>query len=292
MDLARIGIRWTIGDVSEVGFETLRLSIIGVSNVFEENADYAVCVNTISIKAARERTGRLPVLVQWVNAAGFLPAWLRNFVGSDMAEGVAWKLCPVRLFPQQYELSLDNDVILWSVPAAMKSWLESDARDACLLAEDVHPAAGQFAPDVGAEALNSGIRGFAPGMDIETRLFDFLRKSGHVLQSELDEQGLQAAVLSRRTLFKVGIEDVSICSAFPMHRQALGRCGVHFVGINRKTMPWILNGRPGHHATCENWLRWHPQVVQRISKDDGKRRKRYTFSRQLVNDMAARKGRS
>jgi hypothetical protein len=266
MALSGIGIRWTIGDVSEAGFETLRLSIIGVSSVFGDSASYAVCVNTISREIARERTGSLPVRVEWVHAAGLVPTWLRNFVGSDMAEGVAWKLCPVRLFPQQYELSFDNDLILWSIPTAMKSWLESDAPDACLLAEDVQPAAGQFAPYLGTEGLNSGIRGFAPGMDVESRLLDFLRKSGRILQSELDEQGLQAAVLSRRTLFRVGIDDVSICSAFPMHHQALGHCGVHFVGINAKTMPWILNGRPGHHATRENWLRWRPQVVQRISQ--------------------------
>jgi hypothetical protein len=147
----------------------------------------------------------------------------------------------------------------------MKSWLESDAPDACLLAEDVQPAAGQFTPYLGGAALNSGIRGFAPGLDVETQVFDFLCESGRTLQSELDEQGLQAAVLSRHTLFKVGIDDVTICSPFSMHQQALGRCGAHFVGINPKNSPWILNGRPGHHATRENWLRWRPQVVERIS---------------------------
>lgn len=260
-----IGIRWTIGDVSDFGFETLRLSIIGVSNLFGERASYAVCVNSISIEAARERTGTLPLRVEWVDAARLVPRWLRNFVDSDMAEGVAWKLCPVRLFPQQYEISLDNDLILWSLPSGMKSWLESDAPDACLLAEDVQSAAGQFTPYLGDEALNSGIRGFPPAMDVEGALWDFIRKSGRILQSELDEQGLQAAVLSRGTLFKVGIDDVSICSPFPMHHQTLGRCGVHFVGINPKTMPWILNGRPGHYATRGNWLRWRPRVLQRIA---------------------------
>jgi hypothetical protein len=36
------------------------------------------------------------------------------------------------------------------------------------------------------------------------------------------QQGLQAAVLLESKLFVVGTDDVSICSAFPMHQQGLG----------------------------------------------------------------------
>jgi hypothetical protein len=99
---SRIGIRWTIGDVAEAGFEALRLSIVGAFNLFGDSAGYAVCVNTISVEAARERTGALPVGVEWVHAAGLVPTWLRNLASSEMAEGVAWKLCPVRVFPHRY----------------------------------------------------------------------------------------------------------------------------------------------------------------------------------------------
>jgi hypothetical protein len=73
-----------------------------------------------------------------------------------------------------------------------------------------------------ASPLNSGIHGLPPGFDMGTRLHQKLTQSGTILKSELDEQGLQAAVLPKSKLFVVGTDDVSICSAFPMHQQGLG----------------------------------------------------------------------
>ncbi len=101
--------------------------------------------------------------------------------------------------------------------------------------------------------LNSGIRGLPPNFDLESKLESTLVQSGVQLQSELDEQGLQAAVLTRSNLFVVGTDDVAICSPFPDHQQRLGKCGVHFVGLNRKTLPWILQGRGAHESVRELW---------------------------------------
>ena len=63
-----------------------------------------------------------------------------------MAEGVAWKLAPPRLFPEACELSLDNDCMLWQMPEAIHAWLGDGDPARCLLAEDVRPAFGRFAP--------------------------------------------------------------------------------------------------------------------------------------------------
>ena len=170
-----------------------------------------------------------------------------------MAEGVAWKLIPVRLFPRLHELSLDNDVILWALPPAMRDWLNADDPRACLMAADVQPALGQFAEHCRHRALNSGVRGLPPGFDMEQRLKDMLAETAITLQSELDEQGLQAAVLLRTKLFVVATSDVSICSPFPNHQQHLGGCGAHFVGLNPKWTPWMLDGRGAHEIIRERW---------------------------------------
>jgi hypothetical protein len=170
-----------------------------------------------------------------------------------MAEGVAWKLAPVRVYPTLYELSLDNDVILWKVPDAMQRWLQTEDKKACLLAADMQPALGQFSEICQNRALNSGIRGLPPGFDLEGQLCNMLRECNVTLRSELDEQGLQAAVLSRSNLFVVSTDDVSICSPMPIHQQHLGRCGAHFVGLNQKWLPWTMDGRGLHELIRERW---------------------------------------
>lgn len=114
-----------------------------------------------------------------------------------MAEGVAWKLIPVRLFPSKHELSLDNDVILWDISKTMRQWLS--ANDACLMAADVAPALGQFSGLCQRRALNSGIRGLPPGFDLERRLDEKLTSTEFILQSELDEQACRLSLLAKQS---------------------------------------------------------------------------------------------
>lgn len=260
----RLGLRWTIGDVSNFGFEALRYSLWSALQLFGRQARYAVCVNGLAVGVARDKAGDVPDHIEWLRSEELIPAWLDSHVDKEMAEGVAWKLCPVRLFPHLHEISFDNDVILWSVPRAMKRWLESGDPEACLMAEDAQRSLGQFADLCDSRSINSGIRGLAPGFDLDKRLQETLRGTGIKLRSELDEQGLQAATLSRAGLELVGTTDVSICSPFSMHQKVLGRCGVHFVGLNRKRMPWIINGHPAHEAVRELWLSHRDGVEGKI----------------------------
>lgn len=260
----RIGIRWTVGDVSECGFEALRLSIWSASKIFPEGTRLAVCVNSISTEEAHRRTGDVPISVQWVNANPLVPAWLNKRADSAMAEGVAWKLAPVRLFPDRYEIALDNDVILWRIPDVMQVWLESDDPATVLMAEDVERAFGQFSEMCDRRSINSGLRGLPPGFDYEQRLRTVLERTGLALRSELDEQGLQAATLCQSNLVLVPTHDITICSAFPMHQHRLGRCGAHFVGLNPKTLPWkSADGRPMHEPIRDAWRR-HSQAISKM----------------------------
>lgn len=92
MDRQRpVGVRWTIGQVSRQGFETLRLSIWGAWKVFGPDARYAVCVNSVPLDAARDRTGDVPAEVAWHDVTDRMPAFLRAHLDGAMAEGVGWK---------------------------------------------------------------------------------------------------------------------------------------------------------------------------------------------------------
>lgn len=227
-----VALRWTIGDVSARGFAALRLSILGARQAFGADAGLAVCVNTIDIATARARTGPVPEEVSWHRCDGRIPGFLRDHLDPGLAEGVAWKFAPMRLFPGDWEIALDNDCVLWAMPDPVRAWLAGETQ-ACLLAEDVAPAFGQFASLCGTAPRNSGIRGLPPGFDLEAALAAMLRAHPVQLVSELDEQGLQVAALSQcRPPAVVPVSDVSICSPFPPHAPDLGRCGAHFVGLN------------------------------------------------------------
>jgi hypothetical protein len=264
MEWRNIGIRWTVGKVSAAGFEALRLAVWSAWHLFGEAAEYVICVNTIPVDCARAKTGDLPRAVQWHDVSDETPAWMKEYIDPEMAQGVAWKFAPVRVFPERYEISFDNDVILWEVPRAMESWLGCGDSQACLLAEDVERCLGQFSNMGDSRAVNSGIRGLPPGYNLDQRLREVLTAQNVILFSELDEQGLQAVALSQSQLFLVSTEDVSICSPFPMHQHAFGKCGVHFVGLNADWLPWSLNGRWAHEAVQEQWSNRAEELHARV----------------------------
>lgn len=261
-----LGIRWTIGDVSPRGFEALRLSIWGAWKLFGAAAEYLVLVNTVPVRRARQLAGPVPGAVTWRAADTHLPPWLRSAcLDAGMAEGVAWKFAPLRCFPHARELSLDNDVILWDMPAALAAWLADPRPARCLLAEDVVPGFGRFAALCGARALNSGIRGLPAGFDLEARLRAVLAEHPVTLVSELDEQGLQAAALSRGgEPYVVSVQDVTICSPFPPHLPGLGACGAHFVGLNARRLGWDFHGEPAERVRARHWEQHRAALYERV----------------------------
>lgn len=258
-------IRWTVGDVSPAGFEALYLSIHGALRLFGEGAIYDVCVNTIPPGEARARTGPVPDLVRWRRIGLPLPAMLAPFLDHGMSEGTAWKLVPLRLDPEAFELALDNDVILWDLPAAIRRWLaEPEARHRVIAADDV-PAHGAFADLCGPEPRNSGIRGLPPGFDYEAALAAVLKECPAALCSELDEQGLQVAAVSRGAEpLVVSAEEVSICSPFHPHRPEPGTCGAHFIGLNARSIPWRYYDRPAIEVRREHWREQKGAIYRRL----------------------------
>jgi hypothetical protein len=214
---------------------------------------------------ARRRAGDLPDAVVWQESTrDQIPAFLRDHLDEHMAEGVGWKFAPLRLFPDRWELALDNDCILWEVPEAIREWLEGDGRR-CAIAEDARRCLGQFSHACGPEPRNSGIRGLSPAFDLEAAFRALLAENPVRLTSELDEQGMQVAAVSRAgPPHVVTVDEVAICSPFPPHRPHLGRCGAHFVGLNAKSLPWELDGRPAVAHIHDHWLRHRDAISERV----------------------------
>ncbi len=264
--IQNLGIRWTVGDVSLRGWEALRLSVHTAVNLFGPTAEYVICVNTVGLHQARELAGGLPSNVRWHEVTGAdIPAFLRPHLDHGMAEGVGWKLLPVRIFPEKYELSLDNDCLLWSIPGAMQEWLTSTYRT--LLAGDTERCLGIFQDAAVPGEINSGIRGLPPGLDLAAALAATLEEAslplGAPIQltSELDEQGLQAVATHRTApALIVSTQEVSICSPFWPRNPELGSCGAHFVGLNSRQIPWDYYDRPGTLVRQEHWDRHRAEL--------------------------------
>lgn len=257
----QVGVRWTIGDVSDRGFGALRLSLLGARRVFGEEAPLVVCVNTVSVEEARQRTGKTPGGVAWLGVTrADVPGFVSGVLDRAMAEGAGWKLAPVRLFPDRYEIALDNDCVLWACPGTIARWLEGPEPGRCVMSADVRRALGCFGGVCGPGAYNSGIRGLPPGYDYEETLQRALGNAERIaggrvtLRSELDEQGWQAAAVGiDGPPLVVGVEEVSLCSpCWPLSPRP-GRCGAHFVGLNSRRLGWSYYGRPAEECVAEHF---------------------------------------
>jgi hypothetical protein len=266
MSAISLGVRWTMGDVSDEGFEALRLSLWGAFGLFGPDAAYAVCVNTVSVEEAKRRTGAVPQPVVWREATRELPPFLLRHFDGGLAEGVGWKFAPLIAFPERHELSLDNDCILWGLPSAVRAWLAGEVRG--VLAADVRACFGQFSQRCGPEPRNLGIRGIPARFDLEAALERLLEEVPVILRSELDEQGMQVAALaSALEPAIVRVDEVSICSPFPPHLPGLGSCGAHFVGLNARALPWSLEGRPASEYVRAHWRRHRDELYARVGID-------------------------
>jgi hypothetical protein len=260
-----VGVRWTIGDVSGDGWEALRLAVWGGWRVFGPGARYTVCVNTVPLDEARRRAGQLPPVVRWREATGSLPPAVRAHVGENMAEGKAWKFDPLHAFPDCWELSFDNDCILWEMPDTIRAWLAEGDPERCLIAADVRACHGAFSHLTDGEPRNAGIRGLPPGFPLERLMGEILARTPVVMTSELDEQGLQVAAVSRlMPPAVVPVDEVTICSPFWPHLPHPGRFGAHFVGLNEHHLPWDYYGRPATDCVREHWRRWRGELYARV----------------------------
>jgi hypothetical protein len=264
-NLDRLAVRWTIGDVCPRGFEMLRLSIACAHRLFGDEAQYVVCVNSMPWTLACERTGTLPHPVEWreVTHADVSPILLR-YVDANLLEGMGWKLVPLRTHCGLYELALDNDCILWDIPKALSQWL--GCKNATLFAEDVERCLGSFDRLCPEGCFNAGIRGLAPDTDVAIALETLMQRGSNAwcdahLSSEIEEQGLQAALIfSLPPVLLVSTDEVSICSPFWPRSSELGTCGAHFVGMNAWHIPWNYYDRPADVWLQEHWLRHRPAL--------------------------------
>lgn len=208
--------RWNVGPGPRCGYQCLRLSVKLVRRLWP-GCRYVVCYNSLP----PADWNHLPDGVELACGNNYLNSFpFQPF-------GAAWKVYPPRLAPDDHEIILDNDIVLYGRPPQIDEFLASDRR--VLAAEDVRRAYdGELAPSVpDGFNVNAGLVCLPPGYDYGAEL----RKIVHSpWEGHCGEQAAAACVFSKCPDFGlVPLTEVSICGKDYLR----GKSGIHFTGLNR-----------------------------------------------------------
>lgn len=256
-----LGIRWTIGDVSERGSETCACSS-GVPRA-RPGPGPATWSAPTSFRSRRPAPARAkcPQHCCWQVPAATrcLPGdpfrWRLGGRSGVKAGAVALLSGSLRAGSRQ-PLHPVADAPRFG-PAAVRRHPQAG-----LLAEDVRACFGQFVGLCGPMPRNSGIRGLPPGFNLEAALQRLLQEHPVTLASELDEQGLQVTARARPIPGDDrGCEHLFALSAAPAHpwppRRPFRRAQRHAGG-------WQLKGRPAVECIQDHWQRHRAALYRQI----------------------------
>lgn len=201
-------VRMTAGGVmSAWKLELTMIAMLGATNVFPED-HRVLCLTNLDDDAAnilRAEAGALGWECRSMTAGEFP----RVLMGPSRRGGW-WKFAPPRLAPDEDELWIDNDIVLWNMPPAIRDWKNSGS---VLMAGTTYYTAmpqsihkmyprrhdyGSFNAEVkhllgNDTSLNSGFIGFPAGYDP----LIYAEEIRHGKQYGVSDQGYMAYVWAR-----------------------------------------------------------------------------------------------
>jgi hypothetical protein len=220
--MEKIVARWTIGKTTPAGYECLGLSIASFTQLY----DAKVVITHQGVG------GAITAIADRFNASLHDQTKYLGSITPPM--GVAWKLYPPRLFPDQREICIDNDIVFLDRIPEIETFLSSDCT---LLLEGSSRNYGRFDRHVPpGYCINSGIYGMPVGFNFQKYINLYAGQAWevnafgeHAKSKTFDEQGLVAFALLNYGRFVIIPEStVTNCE-----RHLLPGKGLHFVGLNR-----------------------------------------------------------
>jgi hypothetical protein len=227
-------VRWTIGPVSDIGFEILNDSINFFTEAYPE-FDYFICYNKIDLNKIKIKKKHK---ISFIFQEEFLPPCLLTPPDNNLEEasGCGWKLVPPRLRIGALELFIDNDIIIRNRMPSIDKWLS--LKNYGLISEGLNRKRmfGKF-----DNFIPSHIRACAGLFGLPVN-FDFNKQikyySSHIASSlgGYDEQGLTvASIVNIGKYIMVPLSSLYISEDHVPFPEKIPD-GIHFVGANRK--PW------------------------------------------------------
>lgn len=220
--------RWTFGEVTPPGEETLRHSVRRFRIIYPE-FDLVVCHNNLT-KDQRSRLDSLdvPLYEQSVSdldyplvPAGSPPGHKRSM------PGWGWKLCPPRLRPEAHELWIDNDLIVRERLPTVDEWLKTDRT---LISKGLRREYGDYEDVIPPQhVFCAGFFGLPPGFDFA----DSIRRHCQLLRGRplgyYNEQGVTSCAVLERDVMVVPLSEIDVVKKL---ERPLAK-GLHFIGVNR-----------------------------------------------------------
>jgi hypothetical protein len=220
--MARPLVRWTFGEGSEEGKQSLWNSMMCWHRHYGETCDYVLFFNGQTLPE--------------------VPNWVRCYEQSEFASslplaptGPAWKLYPPRFSLGTHELILDNDVVLQTIPPLIDSWL---GQERLLCSEAYKRNYGQFDGYIPSQVMiNTGVLGLPPKFDFRGELLRIIQQAGVTLwETHFCEQGCVSSVFCKYNFLQLTLNDISV--GIPENPFDPGLHGIHFVGLNAGWSTW------------------------------------------------------
>lgn len=215
-------IRWTLGNVSEDGFDVFLESIKSWKR-FYGDLSFIVCYNeAISKHVNKIIEMKIPALNQMQeyndNVQKYL--WKPSLCG--------WKLYPPRLNLNSYEIFCDNDIILTKKINIIDEFLHSNMVFSCSAISRCFGCFDKFIPE--GLKFNNGLFGIPPFFDLELKIKEMQIMSGNENWLDFfDEQGIVSSIFLKHHNFQtISMNEIYNCSIEFKYCN-----GIHFCGINR-----------------------------------------------------------
>lgn len=214
-------IRWTIGDSSNIGFLSLRLSVSCMKKIFGDTVDYAICYNNLE----KKQIDSLPNVDILVNQHEF-----ENIYSNGLPVGPAWKLYPPRLRMESPEISMDNDLILYNKTQSIDDFV---SQGFFMITEaynwSYHGVLKNFIPS--NVKINSGFVCLPADYDYQEEISKTIDQFELKWEHHFSEQTLVAYIFLKKNYNLISLKEINVCANILDY----GEAGLHLVGLNKNS---------------------------------------------------------
>lgn len=222
--------RWTFGNTTSAGLQTLARSVHLAKEAFREYpVSFAICYNNLS-ELMLSKLGKFGVPLIPQEPHRLFRTHMEK--GEDQVNlhktgGSLWKLCPPRLAPDQHEIVCDNDVLIHSIDQ-IRPFLEGDCTMYCRTGVRYF---GTYSHLISEGAFNSGLIGMPPGFDFSNELVDIIYDNPICKFTYAEEQAMVIASLMKYPRNLV----LEVKDMYRMNTELDGGDDIiHFIGVNRE----------------------------------------------------------
>lgn len=221
-------MRWTMGNVSEAGWECLSESIRVTTKVYPE-FDFVICHNNLSSEQVT-RLSKMGIQLYCQKKEEIVINYRSDEKTIESVVDYFWKLAPPRLRPEAHEVWIDNDIIISERIEEIDNWLESDVP---IISQSYgRELYGSYDKDIPQGlALCAGFFGLPPHFQFEEKLRELTKNKkirGH------DEQGLMAKLIIDQKDWK-GIRPWALAQLGWWDLVKKIPSGSHFIRLNQGT---------------------------------------------------------